>query len=606
MDLHQVKTRILASLTKVSNTVNFHANIKKPVRFTKVLLELAYRILLIIDEYVRFTAERFWFYSKIFGRWLKKSLIKTTQLIAVAAKKIWLLTTLGLKHTKHYMYLTLVKLTQLTKRIAIYLWGSSKRTASWIYKYALIILIALKNTSIKSWHLMLLGLKHLAHFTKTSLQLFWRLFTQFIKNIYKYSIIILKHTGTGLKHTWFFIIYAFKKIFEFIRIFSIIVYEGATGAIYYLFKATQYTTVSSCAGVGRLYRALIQLLKATAKYTKALLRFVDLAVETVLRIAVYIAKEALINTYKAIKLLILSPVILLNTITPTFIIERLKLYATLIRLDKPIGMLLLLWPAMLALWFAAEGWPDFYVLIIFVAGVFLMRSAGCAINDYADRDIDAHVSRTKARPLASGKITTKEALGVFVFLSIAAFIMVLFLNDLTIGLSFTGILLAVSYPFMKRFHYLPQVHLGAAFGWAVPMAYAAEANELTQITWLLFLATVLWATAYDTMYAMVDYDDDIKIGVKSTAILFGDLDKVIIGLIQVLLISDFILIGYNEELTGFYYTGVAIAAVLAVWQQFLIKDREPELCFKAFLNNNWLGLALFAGLFLEYQFGALT
>ncbi len=282
--------------------------------------------------------------------------------------------------------------------------------------------------------------------------------------------------------------------------------------------------------------------------------------------------------------------------------EKALLYADLTRLNKPIGILLLLWPTLIALWIAAEGIPDYSVLFVFVTGVILMRSAGCAINDYADRDIDGKVERTSQRPLATGKITAKEALLVFAALSMMAFILVLFMNPLTIAMSLVGVFLAVSYPFMKRYHYLPQVHLGAAFGWSAPMAYAAQANEVTAVTWLIFLATVLWATAYDTMYAMVDYDDDIKIGVKSTAVLFGNQDKLIIGIIQALLIMTLILIGQRAGLSGFYYTGVAAATAFAGYQQYLIKDRKRNLCFQAFLNNNWFGLVLFIGVALDYQF----
>jgi len=286
--------------------------------------------------------------------------------------------------------------------------------------------------------------------------------------------------------------------------------------------------------------------------------------------------------------------------------KKALLYSQLTRINKPIGILLLLWPTLIALWIAAKGLPDYSVLFVFVMGVILMRSAGCAINDYADRHIDGKVKRTNQRPLATGTITEKEALLVFSSLSLMAFILVLFMNTLTILMSLIGVLLAVSYPFMKRYHYLPQVHLGAAFGWSAPMAYAAQANEVTAVTWLIFLATVLWATAYDTMYAMVDYDDDIKIGVKSTAVLFGNQDKLIIGIIQVLLILDLILIGHRAELSGFYYTGVSLAALFAVYQQFLIKDRQRDLCFRAFLNNNWFGMVLFIGVFLDYQFAATT
>jgi 4-hydroxybenzoate polyprenyltransferase len=282
--------------------------------------------------------------------------------------------------------------------------------------------------------------------------------------------------------------------------------------------------------------------------------------------------------------------------------QKATLYFQLVRLDKPIGILLLLWPTLIALWIAAKGIPDPLVLFVFVTGVILMRSAGCAINDYADRHIDGKVKRTTARPLASGKISEKETLIVFATLSLIAFLLVLLMNRLTIMMSFVGIALAVSYPFMKRYHYLPQVHLGAAFGWAAPMAYAAQANEVNVVTWLIFLATILWATVYDTMYAMVDYDDDIKIGVKSTAILFGNQDKLIIGLTQVLLIFNLILIGNRAELGLYYYLGVFAASLFSIYQQYLIKDRDRALCFKAFLNNNWFGLVLFIGVLLDYQF----
>ena len=329
---------------------------------------------------------------------------------------------------------------------------------------------------------------------------------------------------------------------------------------------------------------------------KSILRQVDQLID-------YLAHHPLLDktesmyreTGKKIKLLLVS-------IKHSTTYKKAVAYAQLVRLDKPIGILLLLWPALVALWIAAEGWPDTLVLCVFVVGVILMRSAGCAINDYADRHIDNKVERTKQRPLTSGKISEKEALLVFASLSLMAFALVLLMNELTIWMSLGGIILAVSYPFMKRYHYLPQVHLGAAFGWAAPMAYTAQANEVTTITWLIFLATVLWATAYDTMYAMVDYDDDIKIGVKSTAILFGNQDRLIIGIIQLLLILNLLLIGHRAGLSGFYYLGVAAACLFAIYQQYLIKDRNRELCFKAFLNNNWFGMVLFIGVFLDYQF----
>ena len=230
-----------------------------------------------------------------------------------------------------------------------------------------------------------------------------------------------------------------------------------------------------------------------------------------------------------------------------------------------------------------------------------MRSAGCAINDFADRDIDSMVERTRNRPLATGKISPKEALMVFVALSLAAFALVLTLNSLTIFLSIIGVALAATYPFMKRVHYFPQVHLGAAFGWAVPMAFTAQTADFPPpVAWLLFVATILWATAYDTMYAMADRNDDLKIGVKSTAILFGEADRLIIGILQVLLLLDLVLIAWQVDLGVFYYLGLAAAVGFAVYQQRLIADREPKYCFEAFLNNNYFGMAIFLGLVLHY------
>ena len=282
------------------------------------------------------------------------------------------------------------------------------------------------------------------------------------------------------------------------------------------------------------------------------------------------------------------------------VLERLKNYALLIRLDRPAGILLLLWPTLWALWIAARGVPDTRVLAIFIAGVFLMRSAGCAINDFADRDIDPHVARTRSRPLAAKKISSAEALAVFALLSLMAFGLVLLLNSLTIYLSVVGLLLAVTYPFMKRFHYLPQVHLGAAFGWSVPMAFTAQTNEFTTLAALLFIATVLWATAYDTLYAMADRDEDLKIGVKSTAILFGENDRLIIGLIQLLLMFDLWLIGRQSEMGMYYWCGLIAGAICFAYQHYLIRQREPQQCLRAFLNNNWFGLLVFAGIALDY------
>lgn len=279
---------------------------------------------------------------------------------------------------------------------------------------------------------------------------------------------------------------------------------------------------------------------------------------------------------------------------------RIYQYYLLTRLNRPIGIYLLLWPTLVALWIAARGLPDWDVLAVFVLGVILMRSAGCVINDFADRDIDPQVKRTKDRPVASGKVSPHEALVLFSALSLMAFSLVLFMNDLTIYFSFGGVLLAAVYPFMKRYTYLPQVFLGAAFAWAVPMAFAAQTNTVPDFAWILFISTVLWATAYDTMYAMVDREDDLKIGVKSTAILFGDLDRIIIALIQFIIFIAMIMLGKRLEMGVYYYLGLVVAAGLAGYQQYLIRDRDRDKCLKAFLNNHWFGLAIFTGVVLNY------
>jgi len=280
--------------------------------------------------------------------------------------------------------------------------------------------------------------------------------------------------------------------------------------------------------------------------------------------------------------------------------DRTYQYAVLMRLNRPIGIYLLLWPTVWALWIAGKGNPDSLVTLVFVLGVVLMRSAGCVINDYADQDFDPHVNRTRNRPIASGKVKTKEALLLFVMLCLVAFTLVLAMNRLTILLSFGGVVLAAIYPFMKRYTYLPQVFLGLAFGWAIPMAFAAQTGEVPLIAWLLLTANVLWATAYDSMYAMVDIEDDLKIGVKSTAILFGDADRIIIGSIQLLFIITMTMVGNKLELGLYYYLGLLVAALLAGYQLYLIRNREPEKCFKAFLNNHWSGAIIFAGLVLHY------
>ncbi len=278
-------------------------------------------------------------------------------------------------------------------------------------------------------------------------------------------------------------------------------------------------------------------------------------------------------------------------------------YAQLMRLDRPVGSLLLLWPTLWALWIASDGEPDLLVLFVFVSGVFLMRSAGCVANDYADRDFDGHVARTRERPLPAGRVKPKQALVLLAGLCVLAFLLVLLMNNLTIMLSFVGVVLAITYPFSKRYTYLPQFHLGLAFGWGIPMAFAAQTNDVPDVAWLLLIANVLWSVAYDTMYAMVDREDDLKIGVKSTAILFADMDRQIIACIQVLMLICMLFIGQKLELSLFYYAGLTIATALAGYQQYLIRERDKAGCFSAFLNNNWFGLVIFAGLFLHYQFG---
>ncbi len=280
--------------------------------------------------------------------------------------------------------------------------------------------------------------------------------------------------------------------------------------------------------------------------------------------------------------------------------QKLRLYAELIRLDKPIGVYLLLWPTLWALAVAGEGSPDLWILAVFVLGVFLMRSAGCAINDYADRDIDRHVARTRDRPLTSGRISEKEVLLVFAGLGLLAFLLVLSLNRFTIWLSLGGMLIAASYPFMKRYHYLPQVHLGAAFGWAVPMVFAAQTESLPKQAWLLYVATLVWTVAYDTMYSMVDRDDDLKIGVKSTAILFGEYDRAMIGLFQLLFILTLWLTGRELSFSAIYFYAIGFAALLLVYEQFLILYRVPENCFHAFLHNHWVGAVIFFGIIGHY------
>lgn len=272
---------------------------------------------------------------------------------------------------------------------------------------------------------------------------------------------------------------------------------------------------------------------------------------------------------------------------------KLTAYAQLMRLDKPIGTLLLLWPTLWALLLANKGLPDIKILLIFVLGVIFMRSAGCVINDYADRHIDGEVKRTSQRPLATGAASPQEAKQLFILLVFCAFILVLFLNLYAIALSFIALLLAFIYPFMKRYTHLPQLFLGMAFGWSIPMAYAASIEALPLECWLLFLANLAWTVAYDTQYAMVDRDDDLRIGVKSTAILFAQYDNKIISLLQIFTLSLLGLVGYLSQLNSRYFIALFLASLLFIYQCKLIKDRERESCFKAFLNNNYFGVMVF-------------
>ena len=280
--------------------------------------------------------------------------------------------------------------------------------------------------------------------------------------------------------------------------------------------------------------------------------------------------------------------------------QRLVQYIRLARLHRPIGILLLLWPMLWALWIAAGGVPRIEVLVIFVLGTVVMRSAGCVINDYADRNFDGHVERTRDRPLPSGTVTPREALLLFAVLLAIAAALVLATNRLTIMLAAGGALLAVTYPFAKRYTSLPQLHLGAAFGWAVPMAFTAQTGSLSPLAWLLFSTAVLWAMIYDTQYAMVDREDDIRLGVRSSAILFSQADRLIIGGLQCLMLSNLYLIGVRAGLAWPYNASLVVAAGLFVYQQYLIRERNRAGCFAAFMNNNWVGGVVFLGMWLCY------
>ncbi|MCP9270014.1 4-hydroxybenzoate octaprenyltransferase [Xenorhabdus sp. XENO-1] len=275
-------------------------------------------------------------------------------------------------------------------------------------------------------------------------------------------------------------------------------------------------------------------------------------------------------------------------------------YCRLMRINKPIGVLLLLWPTYWALWIAAKGMPDLYILLVFTIGVYTMRAAGCCINDFADRKFDGHVERTKSRPLPSGDVSEKESKILFVALGLSSFALVLTLNKMTIALSFIGLALAWVYPFVKRVSNLPQIVLGAAYGWSIPMAFAAVSESLPLECWLLFLVNIIWSVIYDTQYAMVDRDDDLKIGVKSTAVLFGRFDKLILGILQFIMLGILVSVGCIVNLGGMYYWTLLLAGSLFIYQQKLISGRKKDLCFQAFMNNNYVGFILFLGILFSY------
>ena len=279
---------------------------------------------------------------------------------------------------------------------------------------------------------------------------------------------------------------------------------------------------------------------------------------------------------------------------------RLALYWKLTRNDRPIGWLLLLWPTWWGLWLAAGGVPPLWTWFVFTAGVWLTRSAGCVINDYADRWLDPHVERTRGRPLATGAVRGREALALFAVLMLVAFALVLTLNRLTVLIRFVGMLLAASYPYLKRYTYLPQVYLGMAFGWGIPMAFAAVTGEVPALAWLLYVANILWSTAYDTWYAMVDREDDLKVGSKSTAILFGEMDLVAQGVLYALFFAALVLVGQRAGLGLVYAVGVGVAIALVAWEFWIARKRGREACFRAFLHNHWVGMVVFVGIAGDY------
>ncbi len=292
----------------------------------------------------------------------------------------------------------------------------------------------------------------------------------------------------------------------------------------------------------------------------------------------------------------------LTDLLPRGVVSQVRNYSKLMRVDKPIGLWLLLWPTLWALWLAGEGHPDQGLFVVFIFGVFIMRSAGCVLNDYADRKIDPYVERTRTRPIASGAVTPNEALILFTALGLIAVGLAAMLNRQAQILAIIAAALTVTYPFVKRYISIPQFVLGAAFGWAVPMAFAAQTGETPQLAWLVFGVALIWAVIYDTFYAMVDREDDLKVGVKSTAILFGDVDIFVIAGLQMLMLVALLLIGYRAGLGIWYYLSVLIAGALMAYHLWLARDRQPAGCFAAFLNNHYIGMVVFIGIVLHYTF----
>ncbi len=287
-------------------------------------------------------------------------------------------------------------------------------------------------------------------------------------------------------------------------------------------------------------------------------------------------------------------------IKPMTLAERLSLYLQLIRLNRPIGILLLLWPTLWGVWIAGSGHPAWHIVLIFVLGTVLMRSAGCAFNDYADRDFDKHVKRTQERPVTSGRIAPREALWVAASLALVAFVLILPLNNLTLLLSFPAVYLAASYPYTKRFLAIPQAYLGIAFGFGIPMAFAAQQSDVPPVAWLLLVANIFWAIAYDTEYAMVDRDEDIRLDIHSSALLFGKYDVAAVMVCYAVTLALLATVGVMIASGVIYYAGLMLAAGIALYHYKLIKNREHEKCFKAFLHNNWFGAVVFAGIAADY------